>query len=236
MGIVRMTGLNRPSTRLAFLCLSLCVILVHASEREQLLQKGVQARDAGNLYESIALLESAVKLSPDKTSRASALTHLGVSLGQAGRVSEAKVVLLDAYRDTPAAARSRITLALGNIALRAQDWQGARSCYEEVLASGDADYDTKISAQLNLVRLESLAERLMTLQQLVPAIETMKADLPRARALLSVGEQALDLIPFSPTTSLLSSGSSKSEGTIENALPTQTYQDTESRGVFFQRP
>ena len=105
---------------------------------QQDIRDGVQARELGNMNESIAALERAALETPDAVSRVYARTELGVSLSQTGRLAEAQAALQLAYRDADSGARYQVALALGNLALRSHDNPQAVGYYEEAIASAPA--------------------------------------------------------------------------------------------------
>ena len=164
---------------------------------QQDIRDGVQARELGNMNESIAALERAALETPDAVSRVYARTELGVSLSQTGRLAEAQAALQLAYRDADSGARYQVALALGNLALRSHDNPQAVGYYEEAIASAPADEageDAKVSAELNLDGLQPPLRRLADLERLSTQIDLMNNPSARARAQFGLGVQATEAL------------------------------------------
>ena len=158
------------------------------------LAAGAQAREDGDLFGAVALLEQAVATAGDDPQRVRAQTQLGLALLQAGRVADADHVLRAAYERSSGAARESAALALGNAAAMAGDLPRARALYGEVAeAPAGASADTparraaRLIAQLDLARLDRSPQRLEPLQRLYPSLAGIGALDDRARAYLSLG-------------------------------------------------
>jgi CHAT domain-containing protein len=161
------------------------------------LHAGEHARDLGNIADSIAILERAVRQAPTPSQRVEGLTQLGFSLAQSGRLSDADSMLQTAYREADGEPRYAIALALGNVAFRAHDPSRAEHFYDEASAApgdGVAAAQARLSAELNQIRLQPELERLGRLQALVPRIEAVEGAAYRARVWFGVGEIASDLV------------------------------------------
>jgi len=161
------------------------------------LQGGAQARELGNLDDSIAALERAVQQAPDSASRLRARTELGLSLAQTGRLAAAGAALETAYSEAGSDTRYTVALALGNLALRSQDSALAARYYQEVIASSPEDaagQDARVAAELNLVGMQSPLQRLPGLENLLPRIEAMTNGSLRARAQFGAGVLASEAI------------------------------------------
>jgi CHAT domain-containing protein len=172
------------------------------------LDRGVRARVAGNINESIALLQLAVQKVHDPASRARALTQLGVTLTQGGRLAEADEALQSAYKLTPEGSDYSIALALGNVAIREHDGDRAVRYYDEVISSsggGALAEDARVTAELNLAALRPADERLSVLEKLLPRVEVIKGTANRARAFFAFGQLASEALaalylPVGPLT------------------------------------
>jgi hypothetical protein len=95
-----------------------------AGDWQRQLLEGVRARESGNIFDSILILELVVQHAPDQASRVGALTQLEKSLGQAGRFGEATTVLESAYQQAAGPAKEEVALALGNVGARAREGSG----------------------------------------------------------------------------------------------------------------
>jgi CHAT domain-containing protein len=186
-----------------------CVAIISAGASagtwEQGLGEGERAREFGNISESVARLEQAVEKAPDNVTRVRAMTQLGLSLLQARRLAEADKILQAAYGESTSHARISIALALGNVAAAQHDPQRAAAFYQEVIASaGDSlgGQDAQIAAELNLARLRPPRERLATLENLYPRVETIKSRSDRARAFFSLGQQTYEGIEMARVADL----------------------------------
>jgi CHAT domain-containing protein/tetratricopeptide (TPR) repeat protein len=167
---------------------------------EPQLEAGVRARASGDIYESVATLEQAVNTAPDQATRVRAMTQLGMSLVQAGRLADADKILQTAYDKATDPRRISIALALGNVAAAEHNAQRASAYYREVLAaSGDGSFEhnAKVAAQLNLARFQSGPEKLATLEELYARIASVEGASHRAHAFFSLGEQAGELVDAS---------------------------------------
>jgi CHAT domain-containing protein len=161
------------------------------------LDQGVRARNSGNIYQSVAILTQALDSAPDRSARARAMTQLGLSLLQSGRLADAERTLQAAYDASTSPARISIALALGNVAAAEHDPQRAGAFYREVLtAPGDSPLiqDAKLAAQLNLARSQPLREKIETLEELYPRVEAIGDTAHRGRALFSLGQQLSEAI------------------------------------------
>jgi CHAT domain-containing protein len=158
----------------------------------QQLDAGANARGDGSIYESLSLLEDAVAHAPDPAARVRAMTQLGLTLEQAGRLADADALLQSAYHQASGAARISIALALGNVAAAQRDVARASRYYDEVLAADEqtAAQAPRIAAELNLARLQDAAERAARLERLYPRLASIPAVSERARAYLSLGALA----------------------------------------------
>jgi CHAT domain-containing protein len=168
-----------------------------AGSWDQQFNAGVSARRGGDIYESAALLEQAVERAPDQAAHVRALTQLGVSLLQAGRLADADRILQRAYDEATHPARISIALALGNVAAAEHDPQRASAYYREVLAgAGDSSFgrDARVAAELNLARFQSGREKLATLEEIYPHVVAVESASQRARAFINLGVQASSAI------------------------------------------
>jgi CHAT domain-containing protein len=188
---------GEPPIWLQRLCLLTCLLVFTLGAGSETWQRelnaGMHAREVGATYDSIWALEAAVKGAPDSQSRTRALTQLGLTLTQAGRLADAESILQSAYRQATEQTRYSIALALGNVASRAHDRDRAAGYYQEVISStggGDLAGDARIAAELNLIGLRPASERLPLLEQLVPRLEDIKNSDRRARAFYGMAAQA----------------------------------------------
>jgi hypothetical protein len=157
-----------------------------AGSWEPQLDQGVRARSSGDIHQSVEILTQAVDSAPDKATRTRAMTQLGLSLLQAGRLADAERTLQAAYDASTGAVRISIALALGNVAAAEHDPQRASAYHGDVLAAPTGSplvQDAKIAAQLNLARLQPLREKFETLEDLYPRVEAISSISHRARAL-----------------------------------------------------
>ena len=164
---------------------------------QQDVRDGIRARELGNMNDSIAALQRAALETPDLVSRVYARTELGVSLAQTGRLAEAQAALEMAYQDADSAARYRVALALGNLAVRSHDNLQAGRYYQESIASAPADEAgeaARVGAELNLASLQPPLQRLAELERLSPRIESMSNPAARAQALFGLGVQATEAL------------------------------------------
>src|ERR1700691_705510 len=144
---------------------------------QQDIRDGVQARELGNMNESIAALQRAALETPDPVSRMYARTEHGVSLAQTGRLAEAQAALQLAYRDADSGARYQVALALGNLAVRSRDNPLAGRYYQEAIASAPADAageDARVGAELDLTWLQPPLQRLADLPRLSRRVDSMR--------------------------------------------------------------
>ena len=213
--------------RLASLCIWVCCAILSgiafAGDWQPQLDEGMRARAGGDIYESVSILEQAVKSAPDQAARVRAKAQLGLSLVQAGRLADADKILQSAYDESTNPARISIALALGNVAAAEHDVQRASAYYREVLATtgdGSFEHNAKVAAQLNLARFQSGLEKLESLEELYPRVQAIENVSHRAQALFSLGEQASEAIDAmqsaSPTPLTLSSTDS---GTALRLVP-----------------
>lgn len=198
--LTRVRSLTRRRLRIpwAWLCIVGCAIgslTASAQEWTQQLDAGVRARDRGDIAESIELLEATVARAPDDQARVRAMTQLGVSLTQAGRLSEAESILNAARARAAAGIKPSVSLALGNLAAKQRNPTRATQCYQEVLTEVPATgfgRDAGIAARLNLAHMRPPRERLPILEKLWPDVALIDNRDHRARAYLSVGQQAIE--------------------------------------------
>jgi tetratricopeptide (TPR) repeat protein len=118
------------------------------AETWRLVQKGKTAASNGQLQESIAQLEAALRLNPD---HADAHAHLGAALWQAGRGNEALQHLQRAITLQPQAIKARNTLA--GVRRQQRRWDEAIAGYRGSLAIRPGDIATL--NQLGLTCLEA---------------------------------------------------------------------------------
>jgi hypothetical protein len=197
---------HRLAVLCGWVCCSILASTAFAADWQPQLDEGVRARAGGNIYESVSILEQAVNAAPDPATRVRAMTQLGLSLAQAGRLADADKILQSAYAESVSPARISIALALGNVALAEHDAPRASAYYREVLAAtGDGAFErnAKIAAELNLARLQSGGPQLDTLEQLYARIAAIENVSQRARAFFSLGEQASVAVDAARSASLI---------------------------------
>lgn len=178
---------------LGLICAGTLTGVCCAGERISPLDAGIHARGAGNIDDSVVLLEQAVASAPDRESRVRARTQLAMSLVQAGHLAQADTVAQAAYEESSGSARVLVALALGNIAAASHDTQRATLYYGQVLAAQDERpgvHDAQVAAELNLTRLQPPQARLSALQDLQQHVESITNDAHRAHALLSLATLA----------------------------------------------
>lgn len=160
---------------------------------EDTLQKGENARQRGDIQQSINWLNDAVLTSQVAEQQNQARLQLGLSLIQGHRFADAEIALRPAYENTTGVARIPVALALGNVALHQRNLSEAKCYYEEVISlSGDLPnaQNAKVLASINLARLIPLPERMAALKAVAPDIDKLADPLLKARAYLNVGNQA----------------------------------------------
>jgi CHAT domain-containing protein len=214
---------HRWAVLCAWICCTILASSAFAADWPPQLEEGVRARTDGNIYESISMLEQAVNAAPDQATRVHAMTQLGLSLAQAGRLADADKTLQSAYDESMNPARISIALALGNVALAEHDVPRASAYYREVLAAtGESAFErnAKVAAELNLARLQSGGQQLDTLEQLYPRIAAIDNVAHRARAFFSLGEQASVAVEAARSASLTSRAASGTDsGTALRLTP-----------------
>lgn len=198
-------------------------------------QQGVRARALGNISASVDTLTQALVSAPDQGTRVRAMTQLGMSLMQAGHLADAERMLQQARALSAPGARQAITLALGNVALAKHERQRAIDLYQEVLASEDSGTgdDVRVLARLNLVRLQPPREKLNSLQDLYVQIQGVRNPTYRARAFISLGEQAIDSMETARLLAAYESG--PDTGTPEQRALRISYQSLTSAAELAQR-
>jgi CHAT domain-containing protein len=206
-----------------WVCCTILSATTLAGDWEPQLDAGVRARASGNIYESVSMLEQAVKDAPDQAARVRAMTQLGLSLVQAGRLADADKILQTAYDESTHRARISLALALGNLAVAERDPQRASAYYREVLAASDDgsfEHNAKVAAQLNLARFQSGREQLETLEDLYPRVAATEGVSHRARAFFSLGEQASEALEAARSAALTALAQSTTDsGTALRLVP-----------------
>lgn len=164
-----------------------------AQDLDALLKDAARYRQQGNLTVAIDLLEKA-KRAAGPSSEPRLAGELGAAYFQARRFAEAETNLIDAYnRSTNNFERAIFANDLGNIYLARGRAEDAARFYEEARSRSAGIPGIKLSAELNLARLNPVGERLEKLRALALAIEEMTDQEARARYLLNLGSQARQL-------------------------------------------
>ena len=127
---------------------------------------------------------------PDRQVAARAAGEAGVAYLQARRFDEANAALRTATAALPAAQRAPYELELGNLAARRKRLDEARAHYRDAIALGQGDAAIALSAQLNLARIGSEAERPARLAALAQDLPTVADKAMRARLHLNLGSLA----------------------------------------------
>lgn len=159
---------------------------------------GVEARDAGQIAQSIALLEEVAARARDPQLRSLALLELGVSLERAERFDDARRVLQSAATGSSGSGRARVALALGNLALQTHDRDAAERYYRQVIDDETASSEARLDAAVNLERVRPEGERLAALERLELELQSWPESRSRTAASLAIGRMAVDLLPPPP--------------------------------------
>lgn len=157
---------------------------------EDLIAKGMDYRQQGNLLLSIELLTQAKALAGTNSERMRATGELGAAQLQARHLDLAEKSLREAYAFFSGLARARYALDLGNLAVLQKRQTDAQRYYEEALQLAGNDTLTHVSAELNLARLAAAPEKLNKLTTLFQKIGVLENTSSRARLYLNLGNQA----------------------------------------------
>jgi CHAT domain-containing protein len=191
------TRRTTPARLLVLLGLAIC-ISAHAEEVwHAQFRAGVNARQAGNIAESVRALNEALPTAPAGPARVQTLTALGLSLELSGHVEEAERILGQALEQSTPATRPAIVLALGNVAVAAHEPRRAIELYNQLLTpAGDlaAPPDIRVLAQLNLARLQPPRQRIGSLESLYLQIPSIDRPIERTRAYINLGTQAQEAL------------------------------------------
>lgn len=163
------------------------------SDWSALLVRGIDARQSGDLHESIDALTMARSTATNSTDRSIALAALGATFLHAYRFHEAELALRDAYASTSGLVRARIAIDLGNLALAQKEPDKALHFYNEALALGRNEPSIYLLASLNLSRVTASDARAALLKELFPQIKAVPDASLRARLLLNLAQQSLRL-------------------------------------------
>lgn len=162
---------------------------------EALVQRGIDARQTGNLQESIDLLTAARTGATRAPDRLLAMAELGASLLQARRLAEAAPVLRDAYAQAQGSAKAAIANDLGNLSILEKNSAAATAFYKEAVRLAANAPEVSLSARLNLARHAPTADKGRLLKPLLPEILQLTSASVRASHLLNYGQLALALGP-----------------------------------------
>lgn len=152
--------------------------------------QGMAYRAQGNLQQAIDLLSAAHRAADSAELRARAAGELGIARLQAHRHDDAEAPLKEAHAASAGSARGRYAAYLGNLALYRKEASNARRYYREALALAGDDADTRLSVELNLVRLAPENQRLAQLAALDEELGRSTPAAALARFHLNLGDLA----------------------------------------------
>jgi tetratricopeptide (TPR) repeat protein len=157
------------------------------------MQRGIEARAAGALLESIDRLTVARNSATSQNDRLLASAALGASFLQAQRLQEAEQALGEAYAGMGGVDKGRVANDLGNLAFARKDSVRALKFYEQARTLGHPQAELHLVASLNVVRLSSKQDRAALLGDLLPHISQVPDRAVRARLLLNLAQQSSEL-------------------------------------------
>lgn len=148
------------------------------------ISEGVGYREQGDLRHSVEVLTEAMKLSGNDSERARVNAELGATLLQAHQYAQAEHHIKQAYDFHAGLERARDALRLGNLALKRKKISQAQRYYQEAQSLAGEDAALRVSAALNLARLQTGKDRIALLMPL--SAELVKIADPTTRAHLQL--------------------------------------------------
>ncbi len=177
------------ATGAALLCAS-AGSLASPPDWNLLLARGIEARQAGSLIESVDALTAARDSAAGPPERLLANAALGASLLQARRLDQAGNALREAYAGMDGHHKAGVANDLGNLALALNDRVGATRFYQEARSLGSGDPEVDLLAQLNLARLAPASGKAPLSADLLARIRGLAEPATRSRYLLNFAQQA----------------------------------------------
>ena len=156
--------------------------------------RAIAYRDEGNVQLATELLNSVRQDAQDSLVQATAAGELGITLLQVHRYDAAEALLRQAYEAFPnGLTRAHYALQLGTLAAAKKQVDEARRYYAQALGWAEKDVDTRLSIELNLVRLAKPEARLAMLHTLSQQVTESVGNVSLGRYHLNLGFQALQL-------------------------------------------
>jgi len=156
--------------------------------------RAIAYRDEGNIQLATELLNFVRQDAQDPLVQATASGELGITLLQVHRYDAAEALLRQAYEAFPdGLTHAHYALQLGTLAAAKKQLDEARRYYAQALASAEHDVDTRLSVELNLVRLAKPESRLAMLHTLSQQVTGSTGSGSSGRYHLNLGFQALQL-------------------------------------------